>query len=326
LNAAGAAGPTFADLRLDAHTASVWVEDRWRAAPGLLVHAGVAFLWAGREGRGEPQPAQGKSGYEAAAPRLEVAWLGGERTSIRLFAAVARGVEAPSFDDLLAVSGPPGGLALAWNPLRHQSADTIELGGRGRAGPLEYEVTVYASSWDDELLRLADSNGAPRGTVNAGPTRHRGIEAGLRWRMHDADRRTLDLALNHTLTDARFADDPVFSDNRIGGVPRHLGGAGLTYRDERGPFAVLGATWVADTVWVDHGNSLGYEGHVLLNGRFGWQSAGGWTIALEIDNMLDRNHIASSAGVLDLARAGDATSIFLPGSPRLARISVERRW
>ena len=43
----------------------------------------------------------------------------------------------------------------------------------------------------------------------------------------------------------------------------------------------------------------------------------------EIRNALDRRHLASTAGVLDLARSPAATSIFLPGPGRAFTLGLE---
>jgi hypothetical protein len=42
-----------------------------------------------------------------------------------------------------------------------------------------------------------------------------------------------------------------------------------------------------------------------------------------VRNLLDRSHLASTAGVLDLARAPAATAIFLPGSGRAITVGFE---
>jgi outer membrane receptor protein involved in Fe transport len=67
---------------------------------------------------------------------------------------------------------------------------------------------------------------------------------------------------------------------------------------------------------------LTYGGHTLAHARVGWRGRRG-TVFAAVRNLLDRSHLASTAGVLDLARAPAATAIFLPGSGRAITVGFE---
>ena len=320
-NVTGAAGRKFADLLLRAETGTAWCDAAWHPLPSLTLEAGVSALAASRETSGT---IAARTSFAAAAPRVGVSWA--VVPVAVLFAGASRGTEAPTFDDLLAAGGTAPNLQLAWTPLRIQRADTVETGLRGtRAqGRFGYGITAYAARWHDELLRLADASGAARGTVNAGPTCHRGVETAVCWRLLDGPQ-TLDLSATHTWSDARFDHDPVQARNRLAGLPPHAGAAELAWADQRGPFAAVGADWIAGHTWADHGNRLGYGGHVLWNARTGWR-ARRWTFAFAVTNLFDRRYIASTSGVIDVARTPAGTALFLPGSPRAITGSLERRW
>ena len=66
-----------------------------------------------------------------------------------------------------------------FHSLEPQHAVTLELGTRGKAGPLTWDVVLYRSWVHHELLALNNAQGVPLGTVNADDTIHQGIEAGL---------------------------------------------------------------------------------------------------------------------------------------------------
>ncbi len=331
-NGNGAAGVRFADLDLQASTLTGWLDATWKPARNVTLKGGCSAGAARREACGTATAA-GELRASRLAPHLEIAASPPAKYGLRPvegFVRVERGVEAPTYDDLLAVRGTAPNLALVWTPLRAQTADTVAAGVRGRLFPsqgverLSFEVTAYTGNWRNELLRLADADGSPRGTVNAGPTRHRGVESQLRWRLL-AGERTLDLAVAHTWSEARFAHDPVYGTSRLAGLPPQVASVQLRYAETGGFFATFGTSWVSGTTYADHANRIGFSGHTLANVRLGWQ-ARRWTFGLEVDNLFDRRYIASTAGVLDLSRTPATTALFLPGNPRSFTATLEWRW
>jgi iron complex outermembrane receptor protein len=240
-------------------------------------------------------------------------WLAGAHTTFH--AALSRGIEPPSFDDLVSVAGAHPDLTIRSQELRAQRATTFEVGGRGRIGRMGWDVTAYRGRWRDEILRLADASGQPRGAINAGPTRHEGIETALRWAITGRPHRVT-LSVTSTLGRFRFVDDPVYGRKRIAGAPPHVGAVELAYEHERGFFAALESTWVAGRTFADHAGRLSYGGHALMHVRAGWRRDAHFAIFITGRNVFDRAHLASTAGVLDLARSPVTTAIFLPGAGR----------
>jgi len=329
-NVGGRPGSQFADLRLRAQTLTAWTDAEWKPARLVSVKGGFSVLAARRQVRGTAT-AEGTVSADEIAPRIEIAAFPSQRRLVEVFVRAARGAETPTFDDLLTARGAAPNLALGWSQLRLQTADTLEAGIRGRFGErdtgndwISFECTAYTADWHNELLRLADANGAALGTVNAGPTRHRGIESAVRWRLLNGER-TLDLAVTHTRSDARFEHDPVNGDNHLAGLPPHAGSAQLTFAQKEGVFAVAGASWIWGRTYADHGNRLSYSGHTLANAKLGWK-AQRWRFGVEVNNLLNRRYIASTSGVIDLARTPATTALFLPGSPRAFIGSFEYRW
>jgi iron complex outermembrane recepter protein len=321
VNLSGAEGTRFAALDLEARTTNAWFEDRWKLDDVTVLTSAISLASVAREASG-PAAASGRVRDDALAARIALRRQVGDNTW--LTAAVSRSAEAPTFDDLLSVRGTAPNLSLGWTPLRIQRSDTLEFGMRRTWKNATLEVTGYTSNWSDELLRLADASGAARGTVNAGPTRHRGVETALRWQLRDGAR-PLALALTHTWSEARFTGNAVYGRNRLAGLPPHAGSVFLATLPDEGWFGVLGATWIGGRTFADHANRLGYDGNFLVNARVGW-TAKHWTVALELNNAFDRAHIASTAGVIDIARTGAPPALFLPGAPRTLGAALEWRW
>ena len=322
LNVLAQRGAAFAAFTARADTFALNVEDVVWLRPTVALGAGFTALRGTRDISGRvPSPALRSSlDFDDFSPRGALLWSPDGRLS--LHAAVSRGIEPPTFDDLVAVQGAYPSLGLVTRRLAPQSAVTYELGVRGTAGPLDWNLTAYRAAWQHEILRLADAAGLPRGAVNADHTLHEGLESSLHWRLLNAAHK-LSLTLTSTLGRFRFEDDPVYGSNRLAGAPPHTGSAELLYEHPRGWFAALESTWVAGRIPVDHAGRLTYGGHTLGHVRCGWRPGPRFLVFAAVRNVLDRQYVASTAGVLDLARNPAATSVFLPGPGRAFTLGFE---
>lgn len=321
LNVAGTRGARFADLNLRADTYALSVEDIAWLRPDLALGGGVTVLRARRVIAGPTGTAR-RVEVDDLSPRLGLRWLAAK--SVEFNAAVSHGVEPPTFDDLIAVQGAYPNLAVASRDLTAQEAGTVEIGARGDSGNIAWNIAAYHGAWRGELLRLADAAGLPRGAVNAGHTIHSGIEAAAHWRIVEGPHR-LTLYATAVWNRFRFDGDPVYGDNRLAGAPAHIGNAELAYEGPRRWSAGLDLVWIADRTPVDHANRMFYDGHTLLNVRFGWRVTDRLALHATIRNLQDRRHLASTAGVLDLVRNPATTAVFLPGNGRSFTLGFEYR-
>lgn len=322
LNVLGQRGARFGAYTARADTIALNLEDIVWLTPTVATGAGLTALHGRREisGRG-PSPGLGtRLDFDDVSPRAAVLWSPDGRFT--LHAAVSRGIEPPIFDDLVAGQGTYPNLTLVTRPLQPQSAVTWETGARGATGPLDWSLTLYRAEWRNEILRLADASGLPRGAVNADRTLHEGIEASLHWRLLTGPHR-LGLTLTSTVGRFTFDDDPVYGDNRLAGAPPQTGSAELLYEHPRGFYAAIGANWAAGPIPVDHAGRLTYGGYVLGDVRAGWRVNPRLLLYASIRNVFNRAYIASTAGVLDVARDPPNTSIFLPGAPRTLTLGLE---
>lgn len=313
LNVNGARGASFGAFDTRAATFALSVEELVWLTPALAVGAGGTAVEAHRDLRGRAAPALAENlAFRDFSPRAGALCTLSPR--LALHAAVSRGIEPPTFDDLVNVTGSYPSLSLAAHSLAAQSATTLEAGAQGVAGRVSWSVTVYRAAWRHEILRLADAAGQPRGAVNAARTIHEGVESALRWRaLTGAHRLTLDATA--TLGRFTFDADPVYGRNRLAGAPPLLGQAELRYDSPRHFFAAAESTWTAGATPVDHANRLRYGGAALFHFRSG-MALGRATVFVSVHNVFDRSSVASTAGVLDVARNPAATAVFLPGVGR----------
>lgn len=269
--------------------------------------------------------------YSEISPALALSWSPNERDY--LFLAVSHTFEPPSHNDLIAtVNGTPNSSAGRPNPgnpglqaavfstpaLEAQSGETLEVGWRSQRGELRFDALVYYSWLDNELLNLRDETGASLGAINAGETRHFGIELGASASV--TDRLTARLA--YVYQDFRFHDDPVRGDNNLAGVPPHVVNIALNYAIT--PRLALGASshWLPDATPVDNLNELYNDAYATFDLRAVFRPTDTWSIFLEGRNIADETY-ASSTLVVDVARPDQAA--YLPGDGRAfyAGLSLE---
>jgi iron complex outermembrane receptor protein len=324
-NERGHAGAPFARDGLFPTTTTINLEDAFSVAPRVVATAGVARVASRRDIAdrlpGAMQPEQ-RFSDDATLPAVSIRWRVENDTVV--FAAMADVAEPPTFDDLSVVGGTAPALLRQNRRLETQRVRTWEAGVRRDRGGLAWEVTAYRADWRNEILRLADALGSPRGSVNASPTTHEGLECSARWIIL-AEPLRVSLAGTAVWTRCVFDADPLLGRNRLAGLPPHAGTAELTVDFPRHTFFAVAADWTAGRTPVDHAGRLAYGGSTRLTARAGWRQRQRGAFFVEVQNVLDRPAIASTAGVLDLARNPSGTSVFLPAPGRAVTCGFEWR-
>ncbi|MFN3591772.1 MAG: TonB-dependent receptor domain-containing protein, partial [Thermaurantiacus sp.] len=200
--------------------------------------------------------------------------------------------------------------------LRAQTADTFEIGTRGTAGALRWDITFFRSRVRGELLRLDAAGALNPPIVNADRTRRTGIESAARLDLSaalGAEPGRVTLAAKWDWLDSRFDDDPVYGSNRVAGVPEHSAFFELSAEPVAGLVLRPNLTVRAKTE-TDLFNTAGSaaEGFALvgLSARY---EAGRWALWVDGRNLADRRH-ASAVNVVN--RATPASGLFFPGDGR----------
>jgi iron complex outermembrane recepter protein len=327
-NDSGNKGLKIGDQRLRPLTFTAALDHQFRINGRQRVDLGVSWL-AARRGIDDRLRYEGSArnpdhSDHFLAPRL--AWSHDITETVTFTAAAARSYEPPTYGDLLFTAGPPAARVLRVTDLDWQRADTLEAGCQGNHGPFSWSAFLYHSWWDGELLRLADETGAPRGTVNADDTIHYGFEAGFTWDMVQHGGLSAAIAASYTYTNARFDNDRVSGNRRLGGVPPHVAMITLPLTHSDGWFITPGCQLRSGRTYADHANVLSYGGTALFSLDFGRRKADGWSVILGIQNLFDREAIASTAGVLDRAADPANTSVFLPANGRSFSLRLEHAW
>lgn len=288
----------------------------WAFAPGLVATASFAAVRTSR--RDEPGPGDPPAGgpaydqrFSAFLPGAGLLWR--PAAGVTLFAGWARSFEAPAFFDL------GGNIPLQPDRiprLEAQRAGTFEIGSRGRAGAFGWDVTLYRSRIEGELLRLDAAGALNPPIVNAGVTRRHGLEAAATADLAallGLPPATLDLAAKWDWLSARFVDDPVYRRNRVAGLPEHAAYVELAVRPVEGLELRPNVTLRSRTE-TDLFNTPGAaaDGFVLLGASARLQRG---RVVLWVDgrNLGNRTHVSA---VNLVNRATPSSALVFPGDPR----------
>ena len=205
--------------------------------------------------------------------------------------------------------------ALTLKPIR---ADQIEGGFRGRLKNIAYDFVVYDLRKRDDIVSQRDPVTTFTLTVNAGRTRHRGVELGAGAPFLATCR--FDLAFSyarHTYEDWVTAAG-VFSGKEIEAAPRVLSTARLAWQPRAG--AQVQLEWVRlGRYWLDPANTQTYSGHDLLNARANWPLTRDLSVFGSISNLTDKRYA-------DSAQLASSQPVLSPGLPRTFYAGLEAKW
>lgn len=211
------------------------------------------------------------------SPKLGLVYLLNDNHSV--FANYARGHRAPQTTDLYRLQNQQ-----LVGDLDSEKADSIELGMRGNAGIVNYEVSAFYMKKKNFFFR--DPDGL---NVTNGRTKHRGIEAAFSLPLGEQ----FDLATNYTYAKHSYdfdnASSGTESGNEIDTAPRHIANVRLGWNFNTDSRAELEWVHMGD-YYLDPANDNEYDGHDLLNLRVETQVSQNLTLHGQVKNILDEEY------------------------------------
>ncbi|MCK1791086.1 TonB-dependent receptor family protein [Pseudomonas violetae] len=272
-------------------------------ADDLWLTTGVAAIYTRRESAVTYPDGGGKTSLNDwdYAPRLGLRYQ--VTPDVQLFGNLSRSVEGPHPWSLIYSANqrfPEGSGAATGTQrdpikLQNQTATTLELGGRGDSAFGQWSLAWYYAQVHHELLSvLPDANAITPYELNASPTVHQGVEAGLQsnlWSREDGGQ--LSLRQSYTFSDFHYRDDDRFGDNRLPGLPMHYYQGELRYDWPQGFFAGLNTQWVSK-VAVDYANSYYADPYALFGATVGYNSPkDDWQTWLDLRNLTNKHYAAT---------------------------------
>ena len=270
------------------------------------------------------QRAAGQADFSHLSPKLGATWA--LAPALSAYASLNHGFRAPSEGQLFragsAANAPDAlaraQLALALKPIK---ADQFEVGLRRQGSQWQWEAVAYDLVKRDDLVSQRDLATNLSTNVNAGKTRHRGVELSLGGRLAPGWR--LDAALSrakHTYEDWVTATAN-FSGKEMESAPRLIANTRLSWSPR--PGATVQAEWVRiGPYWLEASNSATfgqYAGHDVFNLRWRQEVSPQLAWFARLMNLSDKRYA-------DSASVSSNTPVYSPALPRALYAGLEARW
>ena len=321
INVAGDRGALTFEADQDARTTSLYGEMRYRPIENLSLIVGGIYADGYREQQtvfnssAGPLDIRGRADFDEFSPKFGIIY---EATpDIQFYANYSRSAEFPGFIELAQIS--------SFVPIDAQTAWTAEIGTRGTVGIASWDVSLYRSEIDGELLQFTVAQDIPASTFNAGETLHQGIEAGLTLKPLP----WLHIRQVYQYSDFRFRDDAQYGNNRLPVVPRHVYRGEIRFGTDAMHLAP-NIEWLPQGAFADYRNTTRTKGYALLGITAGAKLTDSIDIFVDARNLTDKKAIGDISAAIDATLAnpftGQAASIYNPVERRAVFGGIRARF
>jgi iron complex outermembrane receptor protein len=328
VNLNGNRGTRLADAQLQTINNEIFLFHEIEALPSFFLTIGAqnAFAYRGYEDHwkidGDDSSQQF---FKSVSPRFAIRHEFTDQ--IQVFGNYTRGFKPPTFQELTSSAAGPSRIQF----LQDQTADTLELGTRGKINDWSWEGVFYHSWIQNELLTTTISPTVTR-TRNAENTIHQGIELGFG--------RSLKLGeISESLGDFEstlrgvynwnhyyFEDDSLFGTNVIAGTPEHTFRTECRLEYQKNYYIAPGIEWNIDSYPVDHMNTLYADPYALLSVKAGYRSPHGYHLFVEGKNLLDSKWTSATSVTDNATLNANRQAMFYPGSGIAFYAGIEYQW
>lgn len=270
-----------------------------------------------------------QTGDYAFAPQLSprIALLYAPSPTQSFYAQLSHGFSPPSVAETLTPEG-------AINPeIQPETGWNVEIGAKSLSEKrFNYDLSLFYMAIRNLLVARQTDFDQFVG-VNAGATRHIGLEAGLQYQLtgHDAKIR-LSAFANANIGQYRFEEfmdgDTDYSGNPLTGVPSTTMNAGLDLSSKVGLYANVNANYVS-AISLRDDNSVYSDPFQIFRTKIGWQWKLLKTIEINIFAGIDNIFNTAYASMI-LPNAGSfggrPPRYFYPGLPRNYYLGAKLQW
>jgi iron complex outermembrane receptor protein len=290
LNVKGKRGALTFDADQNARTANIYGEIRFKPVEQFSLIAGAIYAdgWRKRHVRFSPNPTQdGRISMNEFSPKFGL--LFEPAADVQFYANYSRSAEFPGFGEVFQTVS---GINSFVGTIQPQTAWTGEIGTRGSAGIISWDLSLYRADLRHEMLQYTvdPTLNIPAATFNADKTRHQGVEAELTISPTD----WLRLRQVYQYSDFRFRNDVQFGNNRLPVAPRHVYRAELRLGTDAVHIAP-NVEWVPQGAYADYGNLFRTRGYALLG------LSAGATIRDGIDIFIDARNLTQKKAAGDIS-------------------------
>jgi outer membrane receptor protein involved in Fe transport len=225
--------------------------------------------------------------------------------SVNIFVSYSHGFRVPSEGQLFRQGSSVNTVGL--KPVK---VDNYETGLRGRIDDaVSFDISFYTMNKHDDILTYINPANGLREAVNAGKTKHRGVEVGLGVEVLSGLRCAVAYSYGkHTYEDWVLSNGSSYTGKEMETAPREIGDIRVSYHSQLGNIALELAR--TGRYWMDPANTHEYDGHLLLHGDIGFRVVDAIELSLKVKNITD-SRFAESA-TYNAFRGEE----FAPGMPR----------
>lgn len=238
---------------------------------------------------------QNKS-YDSVNPKLGLIYQASD--DIRFFGNISTSNEAPTFWELVSASVSPKNSAAAKikiNDLNSQSSATLEIGSSGIIDSTQWNVALYRSNVENELISIVSDFAVNGQTSNyQDDTVHQGVELELIQDISNDlfDRGdSLSTKLVYNYSDFYF-DGGKYDGNQIAGIPEHMAQVELRYQND-GFYIAPSIKWQIDDTPIDHSNNQFQDSYALLSLQMAYQVNKKLKVYFDGQNLTDETYQTS---------------------------------
>ena len=235
-----------------------------------------------------------------------------------VFANYRYGFRAPTVGQLFR-----SGASVDTESLLPVQALSREIGWRRRAERINVELSVYQLDIKDDILTIIDNEQLTRRNVNAGETRHKGVELGLHAEVTEAV--TFDFAYSyakHTYVDFQYVCGTTvcnFAGNHLSRAPRTVGFAGLNWS----PSSISGLRLNLEvnhlgSYFTDETNTAQYGGYQIWSLRSSFAVTSNLEISLRVNNLTNTRYATFASN-----QVGNPAIEYRPGAGRRGVVAVK---
>ena len=254
--------------------------------------------------------------YAQFSPKTGLLWQASE--AVQVYGNLSRAFEPPTFSE----TSPT-------RALEAQESTTFEVGTRGVAQEIRWDISAYYSQLNNEFVSYQLNPLVPglSAILNADNTVHQGVEIGLagpftRDLLRGGD--TLNWQLAYTFGRFRFDNDRVYGNAAIPGIPEQYVRAKLDYANALGWTLSPNIEYVPQGYFVDLANTLSTDPYLLLGLNASYKFSDTLRVFVDARNLTDEVY-AATTGVIVNANGADSAQ-FSPGEGRSIYAGVEVKW
>jgi outer membrane receptor protein involved in Fe transport len=237
---------------------------------------------------------------------------------VNLFGSYRGGFRVPSESQLFRQ-----GAAVSTVDLKPVRAENVETGLKVRMGSMAaFEATIYEMRLHDDILTYFDPVSGLRTSVNAGETKHRGLEAGVDLAPIQALRLNVTATWSkHTYVEWQASPTSDLSGKEMELAPEFFTATRLTWGPSWLKSGSVTGEWIKmGEYWMDPQNTHRYPGHDVVSMYANIPVVHGFELVGRVTNLFDERFAETSSYTTaqgERFRPGQTRAFFLSGVYRL---------